>query len=121
MASHNQGLLHQNTPPPGPGRTRAPPFVTGRSDAADLPMREMQATLCVGRRINVTLPEYKGKSMETGYTGNIRQPDHSSVRHPVTPIEAALPAIFKVLRLPSGIKPPGKRSLGYRGMLGLSI
>ncbi len=61
------------------------------------------------------------KRMETGYTGNIRQPDHSSVQHPVAPLEAALPAIFKALRLPSGIKPPGNRSLGYRGMLGLSI
>jgi len=57
------------------------------------------------RRINVTLPEYNGKRMETGYTGNIRQPDHSSVQHPVAPLEAAL-------RLPSGIKPPGNRSLG---------
>ena len=72
-------------------------------------------------RINVTLAEYKGKRMEAGYTGNIRQPDHSSVQHPVAPLEAALPAIFKALRLPSGIKPPGNRSLGYRGMLGLSI
>ena len=88
MISQNQGLLHQKTPPPGPGRTWAPPFVTGRSDAAGLPMREMQATL---------------------------------VQHPVAPVEAALPAIFKALRLPSGIKPSGNGPLGYRGMSGLSI
>ena len=47
------------------------------------------------------LPAYQSRMMGTGYTENMRQPDHSSVKHTVVPPEYSLLAIIKALRLPS--------------------